>query len=151
MKGLLRMLSRAGTGHDAGPGITNPAPGTSAVPNDALRMARLRRMSPSGSGRELSRAELAGLVSQLLPHAVSAHYIGRLERGEFRWPGARTRHAFRQVLNAQTDADLGFYIVRPQPTVDRSPLGTARLAWLDDPPDVVDVGEPGTVQLRLGA
>jgi hypothetical protein len=60
---------------------------------------------------------------------VDANYVGKLERGQTRWPTAAVRAAFRFVLGAPTDADLGFYIIRatapftrgtdPQPVLGR--------------------------------
>jgi len=64
----------------------------------------------------MSRQELAELVNtHLLKTAklttdLDGNYIGKLERGVHRWPSAGYRNAFRTVLNAATDADLGFYI-----------------------------------------
>lgn len=88
-------------------------------PNDRLRRARLRLVSPSGSGRPLSRQELAEAVNAYLFTAtgrvvsLDGSYVGGLERGEYRWPGADYRRAFRAVLGAATDVDLGFFITRP--------------------------------------
>jgi len=90
-------------------------------PNERLRQARLVLVSPSGSGRPLSRQELADLVNEHLTssglrHTVlDATYIGKLERGKHRWPQRAYRDAFRAVLGVQRDADLGFYIRRRQP------------------------------------
>jgi hypothetical protein len=39
---------------------------------------------------------------------MDAHYVGRLERGIRRYPTADYREAFRAVLGAATDAELGF-------------------------------------------
>jgi hypothetical protein len=85
-------------------------------PNEALRTARENRPSPSGSGRCMSRQELADAVNAQLARLgdsriVDANYIGKLERGVHRWPGGASRWAFRAVLSAQHDSDLGFYIV----------------------------------------
>jgi hypothetical protein len=91
-------------------------------PNDRLRTARLRTLSPSGSGRPMSRQELADAVNTwLYQHdpseaTLDANYIGKLERGEHRWPSRPRRHAIAQVLGAVRDADLGFYINRTAPT-----------------------------------
>jgi len=90
------------------------------LPNDRLRAARLDRPSPSGSGRRLSRQELADMVNAELAHiegrygALDATYIGKLERGEHRWPQERYRQALRAVLGAQADAELGFFVIRKQ-------------------------------------
>lgn len=86
--------------------------------NDMLRAARLRLVSPSGSGRSLSRQELAQAVTSYLfkVHglrvALDDTYIGKLERGDHRWPNERYREAFRAVLGVQKDADLGFFVIR---------------------------------------
>lgn len=87
-------------------------------PNTLLSRARRAVASPSGSRRPMSRQELADAVNTYLwsTHGI-AHYwdetdIGRLERGENRWPGKMRREAFRAVLQVADDSDLGFYIVR---------------------------------------
>jgi hypothetical protein len=72
--------------------------------------------SPGGADRPMSRQELAELVNGYLfdatgsVHNLDANYVGKLERGDHRWPSALYRQAFRAVLKAATDADLGFYI-----------------------------------------
>ena len=93
-------------------------------PNLLLRRARLARCSPSGSGLPMSRQEVADEVNVYL-HArggstlvASADYVGRLERGEIRWPRAAYRAAFHAVFGVDTDAELGFYITRAAPTLD---------------------------------
>lgn len=65
-------------------------------------------------GRAMTRAELAELVAEHVweHHGVEApidrKYLGRLERGEVRWPNARYRHAMRDILGAASDQELGF-------------------------------------------
>lgn len=98
-----------------------------ATPNDLLRAARLRHKSPSGSGRDMSRQELADLANKHIATnsgrqgVIDAEHVGKLERGEHRWPGIHHRAAFRAVLGASSDAELGFYIDRrprqPEPSV----------------------------------
>ncbi|MEV4708328.1 hypothetical protein [Actinoplanes sp. NPDC049316] len=89
-----------------------------STPNRLLVEARRRRLSPSGSGRPMSRQELAEAVNTYLADRYSAitsldeNDIGKLERGEYRWPREQRREALRAVLHAQSDQDLGFYIVR---------------------------------------
>jgi len=39
-------------------------------------------------------------------------YIGKLERGVYRWPGTAIREALRHALRTRTDAELGFYVLR---------------------------------------
>ncbi|MBO4207717.1 hypothetical protein [Micromonospora echinofusca] len=87
-------------------------------PNELLRAARLALRSPSGSGRPLSRQELAEAVnSYLYEHvgrrfAIYAGYVGTLERGQTRWPSVHYRTALRAVLGKAKDAELGFFIIR---------------------------------------
>lgn len=84
-------------------------------PNDRLRRTRERMPSPGGADRPMSRQELAELVNSHLydvtgsVHNLDANYVGKLERGDHRWPSALYRQAFRAVLKVVTDADLGFY------------------------------------------
>jgi len=86
--------------------------------NTHLRDARRRLQSPSGSGRPMSRQELADAINAVLfkRHAqqsgLDENYIGKLERGKYRWPNDRYREAFRAVLGARSDAEIGFFIIR---------------------------------------
>lgn len=88
------------------------------LPNDLLRQARLRMPSPSGSGRSMSRQELADAVNTYLAGTdpseatLDANHIGKLERGHHRWPSHLRRKAFRHVLRVAADGELGFYIIR---------------------------------------
>jgi hypothetical protein len=84
------------------------------VPNDLLRGARSRVPSQWDPGECLSRQELAELVAaHVWEHygeeaGLDDKYIGKLERGEIRWPGRRYREALRAILGAETDRELGF-------------------------------------------
>lgn len=95
-------------------------PTSSAKANELLQAARRARRSPSGSGRPLSRQELAEAVAAYLHSRHGLHasiddgYIGKLERGEHRWPTARYREALCEVLGAPDASALGFYIIRGQ-------------------------------------
>ncbi|MCP2326959.1 hypothetical protein HDA40_005466 [Hamadaea flava] len=107
--------------------------------NDRLRSARRARRSPSGSGRVLSRQELADACNEILDamyatagHAprwagMSANYVGALERGEVRWPNENYRAALRTYFNA-TNADLGLYIDRPESPASAEPSPAGRKA-----------------------
>ncbi|MGH3712307.1 MAG: hypothetical protein ACRDT4_02425 [Micromonosporaceae bacterium] len=112
-------------------------------PNKLLSEARLSLPSPSGSGRPMSRQELADTLNRHLfamssrQSVMTANYVGKLERGLYRWPHQEYRDAFRAVLGATTDSALGFFIVRGIPTsadADR-PTGTVAtqtdLGWAD--------------------
>jgi tetratricopeptide (TPR) repeat protein len=97
-------------------------PDTVVAPNTALRYARERRPSPRRIGQYMSRSELADAVNAALdslfsPRDLQAEYvdfrwIGKLERGEHRWPSAERRAALRYVLGATEDADLDLYSPR---------------------------------------
>lgn len=138
-------------------------------PNLLLLQARQRRRSPSGSGRVMSRQELSDEVNACLyggsgvgPHVggIDSKYIGKLERGVYRWPNENYRRAFRKVLNVASDADLGFFVTRRsrqelalatsaiQPTP--SPLVAAAAVVHDDPASAPDGTDwPAWFGLRL--
>jgi len=77
----------------------------------------------------MSRQELAEAVNAYLWHTqeldenLDETDIGRLERGEHRWPRTRRREAFRAVLGAATDTELGLY---PNRRTAAEPATTAR-------------------------
>lgn len=52
--------------------------------------------------------------SSAITSGVDAKYVGKLERGKYRRPNELYRQAFRHVLRASTDAEIGFYILRPK-------------------------------------
>ena len=92
------------------------------LPNVELRRARLRLPSPVVPGRRMSRQELAEGVNAHV-HAtygrlieLDAGYIGKLERGEHRWPRADYRHGLRAVLRVAGDAEIGLYNMRRNPS-----------------------------------
>jgi transcriptional regulator with XRE-family HTH domain len=103
---------------------TTPGDDRDRKRNDLLRQAGLRTPSPSNSDQPMSQRELAEAVTaHLFRHttrvvALDRHYISRLERGRSRWPIADYRNALRAVLNAATDADLGF-CVKPRRFAER--------------------------------
>ncbi|GAA1563381.1 hypothetical protein GCM10009827_101240 [Dactylosporangium maewongense] len=97
-------------------------PDTVITPNTVLSAARERLPSPRRAGQCMSRSELADEVNtalnQLYPtrnltaHYVDARWIGKLERGEHRWPSDERRAAIRRALGATNDGELGLYIPR---------------------------------------
>ena len=95
-------------------------------PNNALREARLRQPSTSGSGRAMSRQELAEAINSYLytetgqVYRIDANHVGKFEQGVIRWPTASVRTALRAILGARTDRDLGFHSTR-QPPVAATP------------------------------
>ena len=84
------------------------------VPNDRLRAARERVTSPHATGLPLSRGELADLVNKYIYEETKRvielddNYIGKLERGQIRWPQSAYRDGLRAVLGVATDTELGF-------------------------------------------
>ncbi len=97
-------------------------PDSVITPNSLLREARLRMASPLHAGQSMSRPELADVVNaaldrlypgrDLTAHYVDFRWIGKLERGETRWPSDERRTAIRHILGAATDTELGLYIPR---------------------------------------
>jgi len=79
----------------------------------------------------MSRQELAEAVNAYLwdtyqeDENLDENDIGKLERGDHRWPGERRREAFRAVLKVASDAELGFYIRRGRQPTDAGPLAHA--------------------------
>lgn len=96
-------------------------PDTVITPNALLVEARHRLASPQRAGQRMSRTELADAVNAALDrlypgrdlgaHYVDHRWVGKLDRGEHRWPSEERRAGLRHVLGA-TDADLGLYSPR---------------------------------------
>lgn len=99
----------------------NRVPGAHAraprIPNDLMRRARLAMRSPTGSGRVMSRQEVAEAVNawiwenQKRRTHLAGSYIGKLERGEIRWPLTHVRAGLRGVFGADSDASIGLYVI----------------------------------------
>ncbi len=93
-------------------------------PNHQLSAAR-KRITSELTGHPLSRTELADAVNRWVyrqtgrVNQLSANYIGKLERGVFRWPNTDYRAGLRAVLGAATDAELGFRPVERSTAVVR--------------------------------
>ena len=101
--------------------------GRDIVPNSRLRAARKALLSPSGSGRPMSRQELADACNAEMASmytkqgrrqrwaGLTEKTIGALERGEIRWPNDDYRRALCAVLSAD-ERSLGLYVDRPADT-----------------------------------
>lgn len=107
--------------------MTRPA----APSNHQLRAARKALLSPSGSGRPMSRQELADACNAELARiydrqgrrrwaGISERTIGALERGEIRWPNGDYREALCAVLKMDVHS-LGLYVDRPSHSHDETP------------------------------
>lgn len=92
----------------------------SGVSNDLLRAARVAAGLTQGQLAERANDEVERLTDS--PGAMDADYIGKLERGVHTWPNRPYREALRTVLQAESDADLGFRSTRSRAaTVGGSP------------------------------
>ena len=106
--------------------MDTPTDKVSGRRNNLFRDARRRLRSPSGT--VLSTRELADVVNVCLAEKhpsepwIDRSYIGKIERGVIRWPGAVRRTVFRHILNARTDADLGFRPVKGADAPDVEPV-----------------------------
>lgn len=92
----------------------------------------------------MSRQELADEANSYLyeekdRHAtLTANYVGKLERGLFRWPDRDYREAFRSILSAPSDAELGFFITR---TGDGRSRSRVAYVWMADLTDAASAAE----------
>jgi hypothetical protein len=89
-----------------------------AAANEQFRAAQQRTASLAHPDECLSRQELVELVNAWIwehhnkKFALAANYIGKLEQGVIRWPGALCREAFRAIFGGSNDAALGFINAR---------------------------------------
>lgn len=126
-------------------------------PNDLLREARERKPSASVPTRPMSRQELADAVNAHVFESTGKvvclddNYLGKLERGVHRWPGANYRAAFRAVLGADCDADLGFYRRRERPVVWLRPGSAPDSIGVDVTQSTADSGTTLRVVVVPGA
>ncbi|WP_344612558.1 hypothetical protein [Dactylosporangium salmoneum] len=117
------------------------------APNDQFAQARNRLISARWPGRPMSRSEVADAVNAALDLLfpgqdmralyVDFRWIGKLERGEHRWPAQERRAALRHVLHAHTDAELGLFPTR------RAPDTPALVPNPGRPPAPLHEAEPG--------
>ncbi|MFJ1767979.1 XRE family transcriptional regulator [Amycolatopsis sp. NPDC088138] len=88
------------------------------TPNVKLRAKREATPSRAKFGECMSRSELAEAVNLYLWKAKNQRYsldadaVKRYESGKVGWPGEAYREGLRAVLEAATDADLGFHPTR---------------------------------------
>ncbi|MFG6197791.1 hypothetical protein [Nonomuraea sp. JJY05] len=86
-----------------------------AQSNLQFQRARDGLSSPSIPGESASRQDIADLVNAWIfekyrrEGGLSQHYVGKLERGEVRWPNSDYRAALRHVFGVERDTDLGFH------------------------------------------
>jgi hypothetical protein len=78
--------------------------------NDKLRA---KRLAAGMTESQLAEA-IVRLISARTGHraAVDGNYVSKLERGRITWPNAVYRSALREIFDAASDAELGFYAAR---------------------------------------
>jgi transcriptional regulator with XRE-family HTH domain len=91
---------------------------TGPIPNERIKALRHAR---GWTQREAANA-VASIVSADTgrghPTGIDAQWIGRLERGERRWPNADYRAALRTAYRVRTDAELGLTGIRERYALD---------------------------------
>lgn len=100
-----------------------------------------RLLSAARRARRLTQQQLAEAVGaahrRLFDReaAIDADHVSKLKRGLITWPNKRYREAFRTVLGATCDAELGFYHRHPRDTVEGTELtdGGRRYTACDAP------------------
>jgi hypothetical protein len=143
-----------------------------AEANEKLREARERTASLADPEVCVSRQELAEQVNAWIwKHhdktvALSANYIGQLERGKIRWPGRLYREALRAVLSVPTDSELGFIndrarcavvklededVKRRQAIHTVTGLSVSALALEGPVAALLETSEPTPIPRRIGA
>ncbi|MFI9640888.1 hypothetical protein ACIG87_12610 [Micromonospora sp. NPDC051925] len=119
----------------------------------------------------MSRQEVAEAVNawiwenqQRCTH-LDGKYVGKLERGEVRWPLAHVRAGLRGVFGVDSDASIGLYVIygagRPSdaagpvlpPASEAAPTPTTLSDEVADPVPTVRLGVPAgaAVTITLGS
>ncbi|WP_435819546.1 XRE family transcriptional regulator [Micromonospora tulbaghiae] len=125
-------------------------PETVITPNALLTEKRASLPSPQRPGQRMSRTELADAVNialarlypdrDLAAHYVDHRWIGKLERGEHRWPSDERRAALRRALGAASDADLDLYSPRRSGRGRRDAVDQRQFAASGSGPDLSSSG-----------
>lgn len=108
------------------------------APNTVLAKLRTNLRSPYRAGQRISRHEFADHVNRALDRLyprrdltalyVDSRWVGKLERGESRWPSEERRAALRLVLGVTTDIEIGLFSPRRTDAVRRVDSETSRFA-----------------------
>lgn len=104
-------------GHHVDSDVGKPKGKQPKPTNQEFAAARLRTPSKIHEGKCMGRPELAKEINAYLAEKygegklplLDYRSIGGYENGRWRWPSDHLREAFRAVLGARTDRDLGFY------------------------------------------
>ncbi|MEO3776175.1 hypothetical protein ABGB16_04810 [Micromonospora sp. B11E3] len=99
----------------------------------------------------MSRQEVAEAVNawiwehQRRRTCLDSRYVGKLERGESRWPGSHIRAGLRGVFGVDNDASIGLHVIYgsgrpaeaaktvPAPAWEREPEPTPLTSRIDHP------------------
>jgi hypothetical protein len=97
-------------------------PDAIVTPNKVLTRLRAGLRSPYRPGQRMSRPEFADAVNRALDRLyprrrltamyVDARWVGKLERGETRWPSEERRAALRLLFGVATDIELELFSPR---------------------------------------
>jgi len=100
---------------------------------------RIKRLTAGMTECQLAEA-VARLVSAQTGHkaALDGNYVSKLERGRITWPNSVYRRALRELFDAATDAELGFYAARTRRDAER---------WLSGPPPADAAPRPSAALL----
>jgi hypothetical protein len=81
-------------------------------------MTRNQRFAAARAAHRVTEGQLAEQVANYVCRRtgrrppIDADHVSRIERGLITWPGRDYREAFRAILGADSDADLGFHYSR---------------------------------------
>jgi transcriptional regulator with XRE-family HTH domain len=108
------------------------------TPNQRLRALRHAHGWTQQQAADAVANAVSAQTGKARPTGIDAQWIGRLERGERRWPNAVYRTALRTVYGAETDAELGLYGNKAAHHSSAAPheaaLPTAYAPWLPTAP-----------------
>ncbi|MEU9507756.1 XRE family transcriptional regulator [Micromonospora sp. NPDC048170] len=120
------------------------------TPNAQLATRRAGLSSPRRPGQRMSRTELADAVNialdrlypgrDLTAQYVDHRWVGKLERGESRWPSEERRAALRLALDAASDADLDLYSPRRSSSGIPDAVDRQQVAQSGSHPDLLPTG-----------
>jgi len=144
------------------------------TPNDKFRDARERTKSPDHPDECLSRQELADKANAWIwehhgkQYDLNKNYVGKIEQGVIRWPDAVRRAAFRAILKAPKDSELGFVNARARSRravvklddvkrrhlIETTTLGVSGLVLGEAVAallEILEISEPTPIPDRVGA
>lgn len=94
---------------------------TGTTRNERIRALRYARGWTQQQAAEAIAAAVSQSTGRGSPTGIDAQWVGRIERGERRWPNADYRAAMRAVYQVATDAELGLSGVRSKSPAETTP------------------------------